>query len=76
VTVIVKNSSTECTAEKILEARGGEPLPDAFNDGTTESGPDRAVTLTSAVDRHGPRVEVYIRYIESTVVIRKVSVTL
>ncbi|KAK3929899.1 Repulsive guidance molecule A [Frankliniella fusca] len=74
VTVLVKGSATPCLNQtKTYEATADAPLPDAFIDGTNKSGPGEAVTVRYQETAFGPLVEIRIRYIETTVIVRKVG---
>ena len=73
VTVLVKSSSTPCTPQKTYEATADAPLPDSFIDGTNKSGPGEAVVIKHQETAFGASVEIYIRYIETTVIVRKVG---
>lgn len=73
VTVLVKGSSTPCTTQKIYEATADAPLPDTFIDGTNKSGPGEPVTVRHSQTAYGASVEIQIRYIEATVIVRKVG---
>lgn len=75
VTVLVKGSATPCTHQKTktYEATADAALPDAFIDGTNTSGPGEAVTVRyQETPLFGASVAIYIRYIETTVIVRKV----
>lgn len=81
VTIIIKGSSTPCTPEKTYEATADASLPTTFIDGTYRSGPDESVLIvaasTAAAAELQPeshqKVEIFIRYIETTLVIRRVG---
>ena len=73
VTVLVKSSSTPCTPQKTYEATADAPLADTFIDGTNKSGPGEAVVIRHQETAYGASVEIYIRYIETTVIVRKVG---
>lgn len=76
VTVLVKGSATPCTHQKTktYEATADAALPDAFIDGTNTSGPGEAVTVRyQETPLFGASVAIQIRYIETTVIIRKVG---
>lgn len=74
ITIIIKGGSTPCTSEKTYEATSESPsLPSSFTDDT--SGSESVVLTRSLDDPSSPtghqRVEIYIRYIETTLVIRR-----
>ncbi|XP_071439805.1 repulsive guidance molecule B-like [Hetaerina americana] len=72
VTVIIKGrGNTGCTAEKTYEATGDAPLPTAFIDGSRRSGPADSVSL--AVADGGSRVEIRLRHVDATIVIRRLG---
>ena len=81
MTIIIKGSSTPCTPEKTYEATADASLPTTFIDGTYRSGPDESVLIvaasTAAAAELQPeshqKVEIFIRYIETTLVIRRVG---
>ncbi|XP_052124960.1 repulsive guidance molecule A isoform X1 [Frankliniella occidentalis] len=74
VTVLVKGSATPCLNQtKTYEATADAPLPDTFIDGTNKSGPGEAVTIRYQDTAFGSLVEIRIRYIETTVIVRKVG---
>jgi RGM family protein len=68
VTVIIRGRSTPCAEEKTYEATSDAPLPAMFIDGTQRSGPDESVVLTVHEQQ---RVEIYVRYIETTLIVRQ-----
>ncbi|KAJ9588934.1 hypothetical protein L9F63_017763 [Diploptera punctata] len=69
VTIIIRgNSNAPCSTEKTYEATSDAPLPVMFIDGTQRSGSDDSILL-SVYEPH--RVEIYVRYIETTLIIRK-----
>ncbi|XP_075215506.1 repulsive guidance molecule A-like [Lycorma delicatula] len=69
VTVIVKGRNTPCTTEKTYEATADSPLPATFIDGTYISD---SILIAASAETQPERVEIYIRYIETTIVIRRV----
>ncbi|XP_072159867.1 repulsive guidance molecule B [Bemisia tabaci] len=75
ITIIIRGSSSPCTTEKTYEAQSESAgLPATFTDDTSSSGPDGSVVLTaSEVRPDHQRVEIYLRYIETTLVVRKVG---
>lgn len=76
VTIIIKSSSTPCTQEKTYEATADVPLPSTFIDGTYRSGADGSVIIAAGVESQPgghQRVEIYIRYIETTLLVRRVG---
>ena len=69
VTVIIRgNTNIPCSSEKTYEATSDAPLPFMFIDGTQRSGPDDSILLTVFEPQ---RVEIYVRYIETTLIVRK-----
>lgn len=76
VTIIIKGRSTPCTGEKTYEATADAPLPATFIDGSYRSGPDESVVIASSVGTQPgvhERVEIYLRYIETTLLVRRVG---
>jgi len=75
VTIIIKGRSTPCTTEKTYEATADMPLPGTFIDGTYRSGPDESVVLAASGvgESQHERVEIYLRYVETTLVVRRVG---
>lgn len=72
MTIIIRGRATPCTSEKTYEAQADSlGLPTLFIDGTQRSGPDESVSLT--VHDQGSRVEIFLRYIETTLVVRQVG---
>ena len=77
VTVIIKGRGTFCTQEKTYEAQSDQPLQASFVDGTHTSGPNQSVMLKlEEIDKNHQVVEIYLKYIETTLVIRQVGVIL
>lgn len=73
VTVIIRKRGMLCTEEKTYEAQSDQPLPGSFNDGTRSSGPNQNVILKlKEIDENHQMVEIYLKYIETTIVIRQV----
>lgn len=72
VTIIIKGRSTPCTPEKTYEATADLPLPTTFIDGSYRSGPEESVVIASSAGAH-ERVEIYLRYIETTLLVRRVG---
>jgi RGM family protein len=68
VTIIIRGRNTPCADEKTYEATSDAPLPAMFIDGTQRSGPDESVVLTVHEQQ---RVEIYVRYIETTLIVRQ-----
>ncbi|PSN35003.1 hypothetical protein C0J52_21684 [Blattella germanica] len=69
VTIIIRGSIlSPCSGEKTYEATSDAPLPVMFIDGTQRSGAGDGVLLTVFDPQ---RVEIYIRYIETTLIVRK-----
>lgn len=76
VTIIIKGRSTPCTGEKTYEATADAPLPATFIDGSYRSGPDESVVIATSVGSQPgvhERVEIYLRYIETTLLVRRVG---
>ncbi|KAL1110453.1 hypothetical protein AAG570_007984, partial [Ranatra chinensis] len=73
VTIIIKGSATPCASEKTYEATSDAPLPSTFIDGTDRSGPGRNVVLKATKEGQSQRVKIYIRYIDTTLIIRRVG---
>ncbi|KAK6617313.1 hypothetical protein RUM44_005644 [Polyplax serrata] len=74
VTVIIKGRGTFCTQEKTYEAQADQPLQASFVDGTHMSGPNASVVLKlEEIDKNHQVVEIYLKYIETTLVIRQVG---
>ncbi|XP_022189988.1 RGM domain family member B isoform X2 [Nilaparvata lugens] len=70
VTVIIKGRSTPCTVERTYEATADLPLPASFIDGTYKTD---HISINASTENNSEKVEIYIRYIETTVVIRRVK---
>ncbi|XP_074650047.1 repulsive guidance molecule A-like [Tubulanus polymorphus] len=72
VTVIVK-SNRMCGSDvfTMYQAQNDANLPTTFDNGRSHYGPDRTVTITQIVP--GTHVEIYIRYIDTTISIRQVG---
>lgn len=70
VTVIIKGRSTPCTVERTYEATADLPLPASFIDGTYRSD---HISINASTENNSEKVEIYIKYIEATVVIRRVK---
>uniref|UniRef100_A0A8D8YBE5 RGM domain family member B n=2 Tax=Cacopsylla melanoneura TaxID=428564 RepID=A0A8D8YBE5_9HEMI len=77
VTVLIKGRSTPCTSERTYEAQADSPLPLSFiNSGSTGlSNTAENVVLTVESDPSGnhERAEIFIRYIETTIIVRRVG---
>uniref|UniRef100_A0A1B6MUM0 Repulsive guidance molecule N-terminal domain-containing protein n=1 Tax=Graphocephala atropunctata TaxID=36148 RepID=A0A1B6MUM0_9HEMI len=76
VTIIIKGRSTPCTTEKTYEASADAPLPSTFIDGSYRSGPEDGVVIAAGAETHPgghQRVEIYLRYIETTLLVRRVG---
>ncbi|KAG8318158.1 hypothetical protein J6590_010034 [Homalodisca vitripennis] len=76
VTIIIKGRSTPCTTEKTYEATADAPLPSTFIDGSYRSGPEDGVVIAAGAEVHPgghQRVEIYLRYIETTLLVRRVG---
>lgn len=75
VTVIIKGRSTPCTTEKTYEAQADSPLPTSFVGGDTPSKRGDNVVLKTDIDPSGQheRTEIFIKYIETTIVVRRVG---
>lgn len=76
VTIIIKGRSTPCTGEKTYEATADAALPATFIDGSYRSGPDESVVIATSVGSQPgvhERVEIYLRYIETTLLVRRVG---
>ncbi|XP_054278136.1 repulsive guidance molecule A-like [Macrosteles quadrilineatus] len=72
VTIIIKGRSTPCTSEKTYEAVADAPLPTTFIDGSYRSGPDESVVI-AASNGASERVEIFLRYVDTTLVVRRVG---
>jgi len=68
VTIVIRGHSTSCADKKTYEATSDAPLPAMFIDGTQRSGLDESVVLTVYEQQ---RVEIYVRYIETTLIVRQ-----
>lgn len=71
VTVLIKGRATKCTTEKTYEATSDQPLPDTFVDGTRNNG-SVFLSLQDIDDNH-QTVEIFLKYIKTTIVIRQVG---
>ncbi|KAG8223805.1 hypothetical protein J437_LFUL001403 [Ladona fulva] len=71
VTIIIKSKSSGCSTEKTYEATGDAPLPTSFIDGSRRSGPADAVSISVADG--GSRVEIRMRHIDATLVVRRLG---
>ncbi|XP_078572009.1 repulsive guidance molecule A-like isoform X3 [Branchiostoma floridae x Branchiostoma japonicum] len=72
LTVIVKGEVAECAREKVYQAQQNN-LPDAFADGTRSGGPNGIRSLVLDVRVPGRHVEIHIRYIDTTIVLRQIG---
>ncbi|XP_066991719.1 repulsive guidance molecule B [Anabrus simplex] len=68
VTIVIRSGKSACAREKTYQATSENPLPSTFIDGTQRSGPEESVVLTA---HDGQHVEIYVRYIESTLIVRQ-----
>lgn len=75
IVVVVKGSVTPCTLAKSYEADSESPLPSTFVDGTNRPGSDETVSLKwrQHEDKNGETVTIYMKYIASTLTIRRVG---
>lgn len=76
VTVIIKGRSTPCTSEKLYEAQADSPLPRSFiSSANSQSRNQENVVLKVETDPsgHHERAEIFVRYIETTIVVRRVG---
>lgn len=69
LTVIIKGN-TPCSEEKTYQATTGN-LPSAFIDGHVTSGPDKSVQIVEMT--RGRHIEIHIRYVATTVIVRQVG---
>ncbi|XP_019640937.1 PREDICTED: repulsive guidance molecule A-like isoform X1 [Branchiostoma belcheri] len=72
LTVIVKGEVAECAREKVYQAQQNN-LPDAFADGTRSGGPNGIRSLVLDVRVPGRHVEIHVRYIDTTIVLRQIG---
>lgn len=72
MTIIIKSRTTPCTTEKTYEAIADADLPTTFIDGSYRSGPEESVVIAST-SGGSERVEIYLRYIETTLLVRRVG---
>lgn len=68
MTIVIRGHNTPCADKKTYEATSDAPLPATFIDGTQRSGVDGSVVLTVYEQQ---RVEIYVRYIETTLIVRQ-----
>ncbi|XP_008471887.1 RGM domain family member B [Diaphorina citri] len=77
VTVIIKGRSTPCTNEKTYEAQADSPLPLSFINSGVNSHSKNADNVVLKVESdpsgHHERAEIFIKYIETTIVVRRVG---
>jgi RGM family protein len=68
VTIVIRGHNTPCADKKTYQATSDAPLSATFIDGTQRSGHDGSVVLTVYEQQ---RVEIYVRYIETTLIVRQ-----
>lgn len=71
ITVLIKKSKHGCTEQKVYQAHVGH-VPTTFKDGTRETGPNWCKTRLEK-EPDGEGVRLYICYLNTTVLIRKVG---
>ncbi|CAB0008150.1 unnamed protein product, partial [Nesidiocoris tenuis] len=71
VTIIIR-SIPGCAEEKTYEATSDAPLRPLFVDGTSTTGPDGSVQINATNDKT-VKIEIYLRYIDTTLIVRKVG---
>lgn len=76
IVIVIKSRSTPCTLEKRFEANSSEArLPNTFVDGTDRPGADETVSLkfTRNEKENYETVEIYMKYIASKLVVRRIG---
>ena len=71
LTVVIKRQD-ECAADRFLTYQAQtDSLPGVFDDGRSHVGPDKSVKITEVdIGRH---VEIYLRYIDTTLIVRQIG---
>ncbi len=69
--MLIKKSSHGCAQQKVYQAQIGH-VPATFKDGTRETGPDSCKT-TLIMEPGGAGVRIYICYLNTTILVRKVG---
>ncbi|KAL1458774.1 hypothetical protein WDU94_008890 [Cyamophila willieti] len=77
VTVLIKGHSTPCTSERTYEAEADSPLPLSFTDsgstGLSKTAENVVLTVESDPSGNHERAKIFIRYIETTIIVRRVG---